>query len=185
MKFVITGGPSVGKTTIVTGLEAAGYKVVHEVATQVIKEGQFLPWENRKTFQAEVLRRQQALEAINHGSQHPVILDRGLFDGEAYYLYDKLPVPESFTLLDASQYALAFLIEPLPFFEETDVRRENLKFTREISIILEHCYESRQVKVIRVPAMPPVERIEFVKLKVETHHLLLATPRAAVPLANY
>lgn len=167
MKFVITGGPSVGKTTIVTGLQNIGYKVVHEIATRTIKEGKFLPWVDRQKFQAEVLRRQLSAEAAILDFDKPVILDRGLFDGEAYYLYDKLPVPSAFGNLDASQYAAAFLIEPLTFFEETDVRREDLNFTKEISVILEHCYESRRVKVVRVPAMPPTERIQYVMQQIE------------------
>lgn len=108
MKFVITGGPSVGKTTIVTGLQNIGYKVVHEIATRTIKEGKFLPWVDRQKFQAEVLRRQLSAEAAILDFDKPVILDRGLFDGEAYYLYDKLPVPNAFGNLDASQYAAAF-----------------------------------------------------------------------------
>lgn len=168
MKFVITGGPSVGKTTIVNGLQdlngaGCGFKVVQEIATAVIKEGIILPWVDRQKFQAEVLRRQLSAEASNLDFDCPLILDRGLFDGEAYYIYDKLPIPPAFSTLDASQYAIAFLIEPLDFFEETDVRRENLKFTREISVILEHCYASRNVKVVRIPAAPPKERIDMVK----------------------
>lgn len=167
MKIVITGGPSVGKTTIVTGLQNLGFRVVHEIATQVIREGRFLPWVDRQKFQSEVLRRQMSAEAAILDFNKPVILDRGLFDGEAYYLYDKLPVPPLFSTLDASQYTVAFLVEPLDFFDETDVRRENLTFTREISVILEHCYESRNVKVVRVPAMPPTERIQFVHEKID------------------
>jgi len=169
MKFVITGGPSVGKTTIVTGLANRGFKVIHEIATQVIKEGKFLPWEDRRKFQAEVLKRQQSAEASILDFDKPVILDRGLFDGEAYYVVDKMPIPQSFDSLDASQYAVAFLVEPLDFFDENDVRRENLAFTHEISVVLENCYSSRNVKVIRVPAMSASDRIDFVHRQVEEY----------------
>jgi predicted ATPase len=169
MKAVITGGPSVGKTTIVNGLGQLGYRIVNEIATQIIKEGRILPWVDRQKFQAEVLKRQQSAEASILDFDQAVILDRGLFDGEAYYLHDKLPVPSAFGNLDASQYDIAFLIEPLSFFEANEIRQnESLKFTKEISVILEHCYASRNVRVIRVPAMPAVERIEFVKNQVDT-----------------
>ncbi len=169
MKVVITGGPSVGKTTIVNGLGQLGYRIVEEKATQIIKEGKFLPWVDRQKFQAEVLKRQLSAEASILDFDQTVILDRGLFDGEAYYLHDKLPVPSAFGNLDASQYDVAFLIEPLDFFESNEIRQnESLKFTKEISVILEHCYSSRKVRVIRVPAMPAAARIEFVRLQVET-----------------
>ncbi|CAN5430852.1 AAA family ATPase [soil metagenome] len=169
MKAVITGGPSVGKTTIVNGLGHLGYRIVNEIATQIIKEGRILPWVDRSKFQAEVLKRQQSAEASILDFDQTVILDRGLFDGEAYYLHDKLPVPSAFSNLDSSQYDVAFLIEPLSFFEANEIRQnESLKFTKEISVILEHCYTSRNVKVVRVPAMQPAERIEFVKNQVES-----------------
>ncbi|MBS2003778.1 MAG: ATP-binding protein [Cyanobacteria bacterium SZAS LIN-5] len=162
MRAVITGGPSVGKTTIVSMLGALGYPIVQEFATAIIKEGEFLPWVDRAAFQAEVLRRQVAAEQALQDTHEPIFLDRGLFDGEAYYIYDQLEIPKAFSTLDASKYTVAFLVEELPFFEVNHVRRENLSFTKEISVILERCYTSRNVEVIRVPAMQPQERIDFV-----------------------
>jgi predicted ATPase len=172
MRIVITGGPSVGKTTLISLLQERGYPVIHEFATQIIKEGEFLPWVDRKIFQAEVLRRQVAAEAEIHENGLPVFLDRGLFDGEAYYIYDKLEIPEIFSTLDASKYSLALLIEELPFFEANDVRRENLDFTKEISNILEGCYTSRNVPVVRIPALQPEERLDFLLSVVENRRQL-------------
>lgn len=167
MRIVITGGPSVGKTTIVSELAKRGYKVVDEFATQIIKEGVYLPWVDRASFQTEVLRRQLRAECALIKSTEPVFLDRGLFDGEAYYIYDRLEIPSIFHSLDASHYAMAFLVEELPFFVKDEVRREDLEFTKKISQILENCYLSRNVEVIRVPAMAPHERAEFVLEHVE------------------
>ena len=162
MRIVITGGPSTGKTTIINLLEVMGQKVVHEMATKIIKEGKVLPWVDRVKFQAEVLRRQLAAEAAILDFDNPIFLDRGAFDGEAYYIADKLPVPPAFSTIDPSQYDLAFLIEELNFFDQNDVRREDLEFTKKISATLEGCYTSRNIKVIRVPAMLPHARVEFI-----------------------
>ena len=162
MRIVITGGPSVGKTTIISMLESAGYPVVNEMATQIIKEGKFLPWVDRSSFQAEVLRRQLEAEAKVLDEEGVVFLDRGLFDGEAYYIHDKIEIPEAFSRFSGDRYTVALLIEELPFFEVNEVRRENIEFARQISQILETCYTSRGVKVVRIPAMPAPERLEFV-----------------------
>lgn len=162
MRIVITGGPSVGKTTIVSGVAERGFPFVQEFATQIIKEGVFLPWVDRCSFQDEVLRRQCAAERELDEVTGPVFLDRGLFDGEAYYIYDRLEIPARFSQLDASKYTLAFLVEPLNLFDKTEVRREDLEFTHKISVILENCYSSRGVEVVRVPAMTPEERVDFV-----------------------
>ena len=180
MRIVITGGPSTGKTTIISLLEAQGFPVVHEQATQIIKEGQFLPWVDRVSFQAEVLRRQLEAEAALNSSARPVFLDRGLFDGEAYYVYDRIEVPPIFSKLDASRYAMAFLIEELPFFDKNEVRRESLEFTKAISNILANCYSSRHVFVVRVPALTPLERVEFILQKVEQTQCLLPQPQRVV-----
>lgn len=44
--IVITGGPSVGKSTLLNELRKSGFTVVPEQATAVIKEGKILPWKN-------------------------------------------------------------------------------------------------------------------------------------------
>ncbi len=162
MRIVITGGPSVGKTTIIKLLSDMGYRVVHEIASQVIAEGKFLPWVDRARFQAEVLRRQLAAEASILDFDNPVFLDRAAFDGEAYYIYDKLPIPPAFSTIDPTLYDLAFLCEDLNFFDTTDIRREDLQFARELGAILEHCYKSRNIRVVRVPNMPPMNRVDFI-----------------------
>ncbi len=162
MRIVITGGPSVGKTTLIALLQERGYPVIEEQATKTIKEGKYLPWEDRNAFQQEVLHRQVDEEARLNDDGRVIFLDRGVFDGEAYFIYDKLFVPTAFSRLNADRYDLAFLVEELPFFETNDVRRENIEFTREISNILERCYIKRGVPVVRVPFMTPEERVNLI-----------------------
>ncbi len=169
MRIVITGGPSTGKTTVISHLQDYGYKVVHEMATQVITEGKILPWVDRAKFQAEVLKRQLRAEASILDFESSIFLDRGAFDGEAYYIYDGMPIPPSFSTIDASQYDMALLMEPLPFFDANDVRRENLEFTQAISVVLEECYSRRGIRVVRIPALSPRERVEMVISAVEEY----------------
>ncbi len=174
MRAVITGGPSVGKTTIISQLSQRGFKVVEEFATQIIKEGQVLPWVDRIGFQEEVLKRQLAAEAELQDYEGPVFLDRGSIDGEAYYIYDRLEIPAVFRTIDPSVYSIAFLIEELPFFDKNDVRWENLEFTRALTKVLELCYRRRNIDVVRVPAMDPIDRTNFVVAEFEKHCLKIA-----------
>lgn len=187
MRIVITGGPSVGKTTLITLLQERGYPVIEEQATKTIKEGKYLPWEDRNVFQHEVLRRQLDEEARLDDEGRVIFLDRGVFDGEAYFIYDKLFVPTAFSRLNADRYDLAFLVEELPFFEANDVRRENIEFTREISNILERCYIKRGVPVVRVPFMTPEERVNFVisetRKLVPSVTMLYAENQKSMPVA--
>lgn len=193
MRLVITGGPCVGKTTLINLLQDDGYKVVQEVATEIIKEGRILPWIDRMQFQMEVLRMQ--LETERGLAQYPkdIFLDRGVFDGEAYFKVDGMAVPPIFNSIDPKRYELAFLIEPLSFFEITSVRRESLEFTLQITDQLEAAYARRGIEVVRVPAASPEERLNFVlkrlKAAKKSHRTPVVAPirkisiyQAAMPL---
>ncbi|GLU45411.1 AAA family ATPase [Allomuricauda sp. NBRC 101325] len=53
--YVITGGPGVGKTTLLHELKQRGFMVVPEIARELIKEqqaidGDALPWKNKNTY---------------------------------------------------------------------------------------------------------------------------------------
>ncbi len=51
------------------------------------------------------------------------------------------------------------LLEEIGIFENDGVRFENLEFTRKITPVLENCYSSRSVPVMRVPALPSADRL--------------------------
>ena len=64
---VITGGPGVGKTTVVEILARRGYAIAPEAARMIIeeerlKDSDVLPWKNLSLFQIEVAKRQSATE---------------------------------------------------------------------------------------------------------------------------
>ncbi len=58
--FVITGGPGVGKTTLLNELGARQFHIVPEDARRIIQEqvaagGKGLPWENKELYAALML----------------------------------------------------------------------------------------------------------------------------------
>tara|TARA_R110002167_G_scaffold190051_1_gene392293 strand:- start:4263 stop:4601 length:339 start_codon:yes stop_codon:yes gene_type:complete len=53
--YIITGGPGVGKTTLVNQLKTEGYTIIPEVARNIIQEqiainSNGLPWENKELY---------------------------------------------------------------------------------------------------------------------------------------
>lgn len=162
MLAVITGGPCVGKTTLVKSLRQSGYQVVDEAAAQLITEGTFLPWVDRDLFQKELLLRQYQLEAAVPADGSPVFFDRGIFDACAYYLVEGKAVPDFLLSTGSARYDVAFLLEPLPFWENDGVRFEDLSFTQKITPLLADVYSARGIPVIKVPVMTPDERLSFV-----------------------
>lgn len=160
--IVITGGPSVGKSTLLNELRKNGFAVVSEQATEVINEGKILPWENRNLFQREVLRRQLEAEALFHDSNDTVFVDRGVFDGEAYYLCDGIEPPSVFKELSTMQYSKVLLLEPLGVFVQDGIRFENMEFTVRITRVLHEVYSAKGLEVIRIPAETVQRRLQLV-----------------------
>lgn len=165
--IVISGGPSVGKTTLIKWLRSLGHTVIDEAGTKVINRGEFNPAVDRHGFQLECLREQEDTEGqFDKGAL--TFLDRGKLDGPAYYLNDGLAIPELFRSVDVSHYLVVFLLEPLPTFERDGIRPdfEDLGFTIRLTPLLEQVYRDAGVEVIRVPAMPVPQRVAFVQSEV-------------------
>ena len=164
--FVITGGPSVGKTTLVNALQKRGRQVLEESAAQIILEGREHPNKERSAFQRAVLRRQLELEQSMFACGGIWYADRGLLDGAVYHQHHDGYVPDSFYELDVSHYKAAFLLEPLSSFEKNGVRPdfEDLEYTEAITPLFGQIYRSRGVPVYFVPSLLSVEeRLVFIE----------------------
>ncbi len=161
MMIVITGGPSVGKSTLLHELRKGGFTVVPEQATEVIKEGKILPWKNRDLFQREVLRRQIEAESQFHNSKEIVFVDRGVLDGEAYYQCDGIEPQAVFKELSAMQYTHVLLLEPLGVFVHDGIRFEDMDYTVRITQVLHDVYRKKGFDVIRIPAEKVSRRMQL------------------------
>jgi predicted ATPase len=159
--IVITGGPSVGKSTLLNELRKIGFTVVSEQATEVIKEGKILPWENRDAFQREVLRRQIEAEAPFHNSKQTLFVDRCVFDGESYYQCGGIEPPSVFQELSAMQYSKVLLLEPLGVFVHDRIRFEDMEFTVRIIQVLRDVYYEKGFDVNSIPAETKTRRMQL------------------------
>lgn len=155
---VLAGGPSSGKTSLVTRFAACGIAVNPEAARGYIVEQvrKGLSKEQVRTpfpaFQTTIYRRQSAAERALPHSQ-PVILDGALPDSLAYCRANgHKPWEELQNDLHLHRYIAVFLLEPLPFFEKDNVRTENLPFSRTIFQYLQEIYRDLGYKPVTVPA---------------------------------
>jgi predicted ATPase len=160
MKVVLTGGPCVGKSTLIRKLEERGFPVVHEVATAVINDGGPDPCIDHEAFQYEVLRRQRHAEATLE--QVPLLfLDRGALDGIPYREIYGRRVPGFFADLQPGMYDACFLLDPLPW-EADGVRYESADFTTEIQPYFGRVYENKDIPVVQVPVADPETRLNYI-----------------------
>lgn len=180
--YVLTGGASVGKTTIINELEKRGEPVIHEAATDWIAsriEAGIAECWKEDDFIYNILLLQ--LERENHflNSDGRVFIDRGIFDHHAYVMHLNLAGTKSLSLvneglegIDMNQrYAAIFYIAPYKDDfspTHTEIRRENSQEVGELQAALYAIY-SRHKHFIIVPGnMSPEKRADFILEQIAT-----------------
>ncbi len=165
--FVITGGPSTGKTTVINLLTERGYKTTIEHARHYIdtmkEEGRTVEEirANKRKFQLGVLDMQIEQEAELSPSE-TVFLDRAIPDAMAYYRFLKLEYDK--ILLDAMKevaYKKIFILDRLPFVNDY-ARTEDEQAQKLIHQLIIEVYQSLEFPVVFVPVISPDERVEFI-----------------------
>lgn len=165
--YVITGGPSTGKTTIINLLTEKGYKTTIEHARHYIdtmkEEGRTVEEirTNKRKFQLGVLDMQIEQEAELSPSD-TVFLDRAIPDAMAYYRFLKLEYDK--ILLDAMKevaYKKIFILDRLPFVNDY-ARTEDEQAQKLIHQLIIEVYQSFEFPVVFVPVISPDERVEFI-----------------------
>jgi len=165
--YVITGGPSSGKTTTVNLLRDRGYITTMEHArhfldTQRLK-GRTIEdvRKNQREFQLGVLDMQIEQEnEINPEVQ--VFLDRAIPDALAYYMFLNLSVDDRLTVaLKKVCYKKIFIMDYLPLKNDY-ARNENAEAQKRIHELITEVYESFPFPVVHVPVLPAEERVDFI-----------------------
>ncbi len=163
-KYVITGGPSSGKTTTVEELERREFEIVHETAAEVIKEMQSEGKDVAEHFeelQTRIFELQLATEAALGDGVH--FLDRSIIDGLAYRKARDLDLPkERIEAAKKTKYDKVFLMELLPFVEDGIRFESSIEEVLAIQEQTKQTYEEYGYEVILVPVMSVIDRVKFI-----------------------
>ena len=88
--FVITGGPGVGKTTLLQELQKRFFTCIPEVAREIIREqvavqGDALPWKNKELYLQKMFDRSvDGYLAAKNNNSSLIFFDRGIPDSFSY-----------------------------------------------------------------------------------------------------
>ncbi len=132
--FVITGGPGVGKTTLLIELGKRGFTIIPEDARRIIQEqvatnGAGLPWDDKELYAELMLRegKRSYQEAETAGSAaKAVFFDRGIIDAVCYMVMEDIPVTKKVTkLMKTCAYnSRVFILPPWREIYQTDKERK-------------------------------------------------------------
>jgi predicted ATPase len=163
---VITGAQSCGKTTLIDQLADEGFRTVPEVARQYFEEemAKGRTMDEIAEDQAALERRLMDMQLrIEHGlrATDVVFLDRALPDMLTFYRVFGLNPNESLAECFHHRYASVFVLDRLPI-EQDGLREEVDVSATLLDEWLPRDYSALGYDVVRVPVLPPQERLAFV-----------------------
>lgn len=168
-RYIITGGPGFGKTTIINRLEELGHQVCHENSREVIKEqldtgGNILPWVDVTKF-TEIIIEKRIISYNDVPQDKPVFFDRGIADALAFMYRQELEVKEHLEQA-ARNYrynTMVFITPPwYAIFKNDNERRETYAESVIVHTFIAKTYADLGYKLVDIPPGELDDRVDFV-----------------------
>jgi predicted ATPase len=168
-RFIITGGPGAGKTTLVSGLQALGYPGFPEIARDLINLGVAPPiWADKadpgRFFDLVLKRRILSHQQINEAETG--FYDRGLPDSLAYISFQNKKVPLALSeAIEKYRYnPVVFAAPPwMEIFSNDSVRRESFAEASVLYDLTVKGYLKCGYQIVELPNDTVEIRIEYIR----------------------
>jgi len=167
-RYVITGGPCAGKTTLINGLAEMGCSYSPEASRKVIIEevsrhSDCVPWKNIRCFSDKVLK--EMTMAWNNAVSPVTFFDRGIPDIIAYLEIAGVTVQKRYlsALAQHTYHNQVFILPPWKEIYITDSERwQSFEEAMHIYNRLRVIYERFGYSLTELPKAPLAERVEFI-----------------------
>jgi predicted ATPase len=171
-RYIITGAPGAGKTTILAALRDRGYAVVDEAATDVNVHLQALgrdePWRDPGFIDAITLLQRERLTQPAPPATAVQVIDRSPICTLALARYLELPVTPILrketdrVVAEGIYQPRVFFVHLLGFVTRTAVRRISLAQSVIFERFHEQAYREHGFELVDVPAGTVEERVELI-----------------------
>lgn len=168
-RIVITGGPGVGKTTLLLALQARGFTVVGDSARAIIQGRRRQGLSPRPTaleFALEVLRMDVQNHALHESTPGRVFFDRGVVD--ALCMVDQAaPLSDGDLHERLAKYPYSpkvFVLPPWQAIYANDSERDqSFEQAEAVNTQVLAWYRRCRYRIVEVPRLPVAERCAFVR----------------------
>jgi predicted ATPase len=160
-RYVLTGTPGAGKTSILRGLAKRGCAVVEEAATDVVSrgmiDGEAQPW-TRASFIDEIVAEQRLRQVAGAPPGEVQIFDRSPVCTHALAVFLGLPITRSLAeeldriTAERVYQRQVFFVRNLGFCEPTTARRISFQDALKFERIHEDSYRTFGYELIDIPA---------------------------------
>lgn len=167
-RYIITGGPGSGKSSLLNALSTKGYHCFEEISRIIIREqhkigGDKVPWGNLADF-ADLCYEQMSKQLIDCHPTASNFFDRGLPDIIAYVRRGGLNVPSKYFEKCKDYNKCIFLAPPWKeIFINDDERPESFEDAEEISLFLKRTYQELGFTIIELPKLSIKDRLLFIE----------------------
>ncbi|KKP24192.1 MAG: ATPase-like protein [candidate division TM6 bacterium GW2011_GWF2_28_16] len=175
IKYVITGGPCTGKTTLINYLKNLGYQTVPEAASilieQEIKLKKNFPKTHLEPFHKNLIAKQLELESKIDLSR-ATFIDRSIIDTIAYYNFFKLDLKSQvISLAKNHKYTKIFILDFLDNYCKTEIRSEDFNTAKILQSQILNTYKNYGYNPITVPIMPVEKRADFILSYIQEYNI--------------
>ncbi len=168
-RYIITGAPSTGKTSLIHALQKNGYSCFEEISRKIIIHQQKIksnktPWEDLRGF-ADLVH-QQTIKELESIILENAFVDRGLPDIIAYLKTKSHSIPEDISKFPFKRYysSTVFL---LPLWKDIYIndpqRPQSYTEAEDIHYYLTEVYQNLGFTIKIVPKTTLTKRVDFIR----------------------